>query len=113
MGHIHDILKWLHDNPDALNGVDPQEYEWREIADTMGLLGEISKESIDFIGAWPKEMRNTVISLLASQSRGDATVRLSWAPSYDFTLTIAKANFEGDTEYAVQLGSKYPPEVGT
>ena len=113
MGHIHDILKWLQDHPDALNGVDPQEYEWRDIAAAIGLIDGISEQSVDFIGAWPKQMRNTLISLLASQSRGDATVRLSWAPAYDFTVTISKANFEGDTEYAVQLGSKYPPEVGT
>ena len=113
MGPIRDILDWLYENPDALQGYDPHEYEWRKIAEDIGLLGGISQESVDFIGAWPKEMRNTIISLLASQSRGDATVRMSWAPAYDFTVTIAKANFGGNTEYAVQLGSKYPPEVGT
>ena len=112
MGQIHDILKWLQEHPNALEGVDPAEYDWRPIAEGIGMLGEISQESIDFIGAWPTEMRNTLISLLASQSKGDATVRLSWAPAYDFTVTISKASFEGDTEYAVQLGSKYPPEVG-
>jgi len=111
MGMAHEIVDWVHDNRDAFSGIDRITYDWREVGESIGLLGGLSERSIDFIGAWPAEMRDVLISLLAAHGRGDATVRLSWAPAYDFTMTISKANFGEGAEYSVHLGSKYPPEL--
>jgi hypothetical protein len=111
MGMIHEAIEWFRVHPDALAGLETPQWDWREIADGIGLIGDMSEKTIDFIGTWPDEMRNILMLLLASQGRGESTVRMSWAPAYDFTMTISKANFGEGAEYAVQLGSKYPPEV--
>jgi hypothetical protein len=108
---IHEALEWLGAHPEALADIEPVSYDWREIGEAIGMLGEMSDDTVDYIGKMPEVMRNLLISVLASGSRGDATVRTSWTPSYDWTMTISKANFGEGPEYHVALGSKYPPEV--
>lgn len=112
MGHINEAMEWAQEHPEAFAEIEPVAYDWRELAEAIGMLGDMSDETIDYLGKMPDAIRNFVISLLASHARGEATVRMSWAPAYDFTMTISKANFDDESpEYAIQLGSKYPPEV--
>lgn len=111
MGMIHEAIEWLEKHHDELGRIDTPEYDWQVIADGLGMLSDMSADTIGFIGAWPEAMRNMIIAMVGYASQKRARVRFSWQPAYDFTMTIAKANFGDEPEYLISLGSKYPPEV--
>lgn len=86
---------------------------WRDVAQSMGFLEELDGSSVDFIEAWPAELRDMVVGLIASASQSGAALRFAWVPGYAFEARVVKANRDpkGIAEYTVVLTSPDPGEV--
>ena len=112
MGSGHEVLDQLNERWKEWGEVLDPGLEWTAIARAMGFLEELDKSSVAFIDAWPAELRDVMVGLLASASRSRAQLRFAWVPGYDFEVRIAKANaVDGEPEYTVLLSSPYPGEV--